>query len=358
MTILIVAFLLAVLVSFTCSLVEAVILSLSPATVALLMEEGRRSGNILQSYKGKIDRPLSAILTLNTVANTVGAAVVGAQAQAVFGSQWIAFFSALLTVIILVFSEIIPKTVGAVFCKELAPAVAYIIKGLVTVTYPLVLIFEALARLIKAKAPRTMVTREEMVMTAEMSRAEGQLQDREGSIIRNLLHLDQIDVRDVMTPRSVLFALSQEETVGEAIRLHVPIRFSRIPIYGRDLDDITGLVRRYQINQACSQGQNETSLKALANPIHAVPEAMTVAAALDEFIKRREQLFLVVDEYGGTAGIITLEDAIETLLGVEIVDELDSVVDMRKHALEQWEKIKKARGMEFESPGRSEPREG
>lgn len=343
MTALIIYFSLAVVISFLCSLLEAVLLSISHTYIAILIEEGKRSGHILDKFKNKIDSPLSAILTINTVANTVGAAGVGAQALAVFGSKWVAAVSAILTFSILVFSEIIPKTIGAVYWRKLAPTAAYLITGLIYITFPFVIIFEALGRLIAGKDSQSKVTREEIDAVADMGIEEGELLDRERRVIKNILHLHQIYVRDVMTPRSVLFALPKNITVKEAISEHAPMRFSRIPVYGRDLDDISGIIRRYPLNLAFSEGKGDKALADLAGPINAVPGSMTVADVLEEFIQRREHLFLVVDEYGGTFGIITLEDAIETLLGVEIMDELDSVEDMRKYALEQWEKRKNGR---------------
>ena len=340
MTALFAYFFLAVTISFICSLLEAVILSLTHAHVAVMIKKGNRSGQILKRLKEKIDHPLAAILTLNTVANTVGAAGVGAQALAVFGSKWVAIFSGLLTFCILVFSEIIPKTLGAVFWKQLAPTAAYLIRGMIFITYPLVIAFETLGRLIASRDKQVKITREEMIVAAEMGRAEGELGDREKSVIKNLLRLHNIFVRDILTPRSVLFALPKDQTVGQAVKENPQMPFSRIPVFGRDLDDIAGLVRRYEIREAFTRGMHGQLLEELANPIHAVPKSKSVADVLDEFIQRREHLFLVVDEYGGTDGVISLEDAIETLLGVEIVDELDSVEDMRKFAREQWEKRK------------------
>jgi CBS domain containing-hemolysin-like protein len=345
MTLLILYFALAVLVSFLCSLMEAVLLSVTHANVAILVEQGKKSGHILQEFKDKIDHPLSAILTLNTITHTVGAAGVGAQAQVVFGNQYVAVMSAVLTFVILVFSEIIPKTLGAVYVKQLAPMSAYTIRFLIFLTYPLVVSFEVLGRLISSRAPRIKMTREEVLVAADMGQAEGELEDRERSIIRNLLALHNILVRQVMTPRPVVFALDKSKTVSEVVAEYPTIQFSRIPIYGNNLDDIDGLVRRYQINKALSMGQMETTLAELAQPVHVVPASKPVAEVLDEFIETREHLFLVVDEYGGTAGIISLEDAIETLLGVEIVDELDSVADMQAYALEQWEKRKRSQEM-------------
>ena len=342
MTLLILYFCLAIFVSFFCSLMEAVILSLSHAHVELMIKAGRPSGRILKAFKNKIDRPLAAILTLNTVANTVGAAGVGAQSLVVFGSKWVALASAILTFTILVFSEIIPKTLGAVYWKKLAPPSAYVIRVLIWIAWPFVVSFEVLGRFLSGSAPRIRVTREEMVMAADMGRAEGQLVDRERRVIKNLLRLDNIPAKDIMTPRSVMFALSREFTVSQVIRDYSPLTFSRIPVYGLDRDDISGLVYRAKLNQAVHQGRTDLRLEELASPIYVVPGLKSVSEVLDEFIRRREHLFLVVDEYGGTAGLITLEDCIETLLGEEIVDELDSVEDMQKFAREMWEKKKKA----------------
>ena len=250
MTMLVTYFCLALFVSFVCSLLEAIMLSVSLAHIEVMVEQGRKSGLLLRRFKHKIDRPLSAVLTLNTIANTVGAAGVGAQAHAVLGSKWVALASAVLTFCILVFSEIIPKTLGSVFNKELAPYAAYAIRFLIVLTYPFVVTFEALGRLIASRGPHARITREELAVTAEISGKEGELAERERHVIRNILALGNIQARTVMTPRLVLFALPKDQTLNQAVKEHSPIRFSRIPVYGHDLDDIVGLVRRYEINQA------------------------------------------------------------------------------------------------------------
>jgi CBS domain containing-hemolysin-like protein len=332
MTALVVYFLLAVLSSFVCSLSEAVLLSISHAHVALLIQSNRPSGRILARFKERIDHPLSAILTINTVANTMGATAVGAQTLQVFGNQAVALASGIMTLVILIFSEITPKTLGSVYCKQLAPLTAYVIQTLIWITYPLVIIFRAWSRMLSPDEPQAKVTREEVGIAADMGQEEGQIHDRERRIIHNLLELHKIPVRNVMTPRTVIFALPQTETVGEAVTNHSQLRYSRIPVFGKDLDDITGLVRRFQISQAVNQDREDQALSELASPMAVIPESASVAQALEEFITRREHIFLVVDEYGGTGGLITLEDAVETLLGVEIVDELDSVEDLQQHA--------------------------
>lgn len=350
MTGLIVFFCLALGVSFFCSLMEAVILSVSHSFIESLVNKGWRSGQVLRELKERIDRPLAAILTLNTVANTVGAAGVGAQALkvyyarygAMYGDTYAGYFvgvaSGVLTLAILVLSEIIPKTLGAAYWKRLGPAAGYAIRGMIVVLYPVVAASEGLARWLARGEAQQKMSREEMLASAQIGADEGSLRRQETRIIRNLLRLQGIRAREVLTPRKVVRAFPERLTVGEVVRNHSPLEFSRLPVYGKDLDDVRGFVLRYELLQAYSKGRVTESLGRLAKPIHAVPETKSVANILEEFIRRREQIFLAVDEYGGTAGIITLEDAIETLLGVEIVDESDSVADMRAWAKQQAER--------------------
>jgi len=330
-------------ISFLCSLLEAVILSITPAYVSALQKDRPRAAHLLNELKSNIDRPLSAILTLNTVAHTVGAAGVGAEVLNLWSSKYVAIASAVLTLLILIFSEIIPKTLGAVYAKRIAPASAYIIRSLIFILYPFVLALEAISNLLAKGGTRAKISREEMIATARIGQSQGTLQIREFRVIQNMLHLKNIRVKDILTPRSVLLAFRKDRSLAEVVRRHSPIRFSRIPVYDKNPDDIIGFVHRYKVLQAFSQGHGLDKLESLASPIHAIPDTKSVSSTLDEFISRREQIFLVVDEYGGTAGIITLEDAIETLLGVEIVDEFDTVEDMRKFALAQWETRKKKR---------------
>ncbi len=335
-------FLLAVLLSFLCSILEAVLLSVSHAHIELLIRDEVRSGRILRRLKRKVNQPLAAILTVNTVANTVGAAGVGAQALTVFGSGWVALVSGLLTFAILVFSEVIPKTLGAAHWKRLAPFSAYAIYGLIILCYPVVLFLRAVSLVVARTGgdPRR-VTRRELSALAGIGADEGTLMGKEKQVIQNLLRLKYIRAGDVMTPRSVMTALPKDLTVAQALERADKLKFSRIPIYEENIDRVTGLVLRIHIYEAQAAGKDGQTMEQLAQPIHAVPESKSIAGTLDEFIKRREHLFLVVDEYGGTEGIVTLEDAIETLLGVEIIDEFDSVADMRQYALECWEKKKR-----------------
>ena len=340
---LILFFVLALGTSFLCSLLEAVTLSLTHPYVAALETRRPRSASLLHQIMDRIDRALSAILTLNTVANTVGAVGVGAQAAKLWGNAYLAITSGVLTLMILVFSEIIPKTLGAVHWRRLAPMAAYWIFALTwLLKYPIT-VLELISGLLVPKGKHARFSREEMMASVRIGTKEGALRERESRVIHNMLHLRSIRVKDILTPRSVVMALSKHQTIAQAVDVHSTIRFSRIPVYSKDLDHIIGIVSRYGMLQSLADGKGSQALQTLVKPIHAVPETKSVSSALDTFIRRKEHIFLVVDEYGGTAGLLTLEDAIETLLGVEIVDELDKVEDMRKWAVQLWKKRQQAR---------------
>ncbi len=333
----------ALIISFFCSLLESVILSVTHAYIALLIKRKHRSGRMLEKMKKNINHSLAAILTLNTIANVVGAAGVGAQSYQLFGKEWVAVASGTLTLLILVCSEIIPKTLGAVYWKKLAPEAAYLIKILAVITFPIVIILEAISRFITRKGHQVKITRDEIKVLAEIGASEGILIEKESRIIKNLLLLNEMRVEDILTPRAVILVFQKDQNVEEVITRNSSIPFSRIPIFNKGLDDIIGFVHQKELLEEYYTGNKSKKLKKLVNPIYAVPESKPIADLLDEFISRREHIFLVIDEYGGTAGIVTLEDAIETLLGVEIVDEFDSVEDMRSLALEKWKSRRKKR---------------
>jgi CBS domain containing-hemolysin-like protein len=338
MGLLIFYFSLALAVSFLCSLLESVILSITRTHIAIESKEGKKSSTILESLKENINRPLAAILTVNTVANVVGAAGVGAQSLQIFGSKAVAISSAILTISILVFSEIIPKTIGAVYWKKLSGFAAYAIRGLIWVTLPLVYLSEWFYSWVVKDDEDPKVSREEMLAMAEMGEDEGTIEEKEGDIIENLLNLRDVKAEDVMTPRNVVFALSKHLSVKEVMDKYSPIVFSRIPVFENDLDTIIGFVHRYDLVKKQAEDKFEIKMGDIMDPIHTISETESIAFILDEFVHRRQQIFHVVDEFGTTTGIITLEDAIETLLGVEIIDEHDSVVDMRKLASEKWKR--------------------
>ena len=342
MTLLFLYLFLAVFVSFMCSLLEAVILSVTPSFIDTEINNNKKYAGVLKKLKEEIDRPLAAILTLNTIAHTVGAAGVGSEVNKIYGDELVALASGVLTFVILIFSEIIPKTLGAGNWKTFAPFAAYCIRFMILILYPIVSLTEIISDLVGGSGKNNF-TREEMIATAEIGVGHGALKKKESNIIKNLLMLDNIYVYDIMTPRSVVMALPREMTVEEIIETHKPIRYSRIPVFKENMDHIEGVVHRYQILEASSNDQDQLTLKELMTGLHSVPEDISVSACLDQLIHRNDHIFLVVDKYGSTSGIVTLEDAIETLLGVEIVDEFDSVTDLRAHALEQWKKRKKQR---------------
>ncbi len=329
MTLLLLYLALALGVSFLCSLLEAALLSVPRSYVTLLVEQKHKSGVKLERMKRDIDRPLAAILTLNTIAHTVGAAGVGAQSAIVFGDVWVGLASAILTLLILVLSEIIPKRFGAVYAKGLAPFTAWMTGLLITMLLPVVVMLEWINRLVGGESEQSRLSRAELNSIADMGHREGAITADEAHVIRNVLALREIETRQIMTPRKVVFALPQDQTVRDTVNPEQPLRFARMPIHSGDLDHITGLVTRYDILHAFGRGELDTTLVDLARPIHPVPEHAAVADVLEQFLDHHTQLFQVVDEYGGTAGIVTLEDTMETLLGSEIVDETDVEIDMQ-----------------------------
>ncbi len=324
-------------ISFFSSLVEVVILSITPAFVAVSAESGSRSAKLLEHLLEKIDRPLSAILTMNTITNTMGSAAIAYLVQHEFGDFAVSVSSVILTFVILFGAEILPKSIAANHWKALAPFAAYYAQVLIIALYPFVFLSEKMASRIRRTDESPEVTREEVMMTAEIGVEEGALKLKESNIIRNLLMLDKIFVSDIMTPRSVFFALEGSMTVDEVADKYKPIRFSRVPVYNNSLDNIIGITHRYKILETLSNDLHDKKIENLIEPIASIPEQMTVSQALDYFIKEKEHLALATDEYGVVTGLVTLEDAVETLLGVEIVDEFDNIEDMRKYALEQWQ---------------------
>lgn len=340
MTVIIVVTLIALASSFLCSLLEAVILSVNSSYIEVKIKEGKAYAHHLKVLKANIDRPLAAILAMNTIVNTMGSAAIADQILKIWGDGVLAAASFVLTLLILFLSEITPKTLGALHWKFFTPFATYAIRIIIFILYPIVFVGELIASAIGGDKKHN-VSREEMIATAEMGATHGTLKKKETTIIKNLLMLDNMYVYDIMTPRSVVMALSQDMTIEEVIAKYKPIRYSRIPVYSSDMDHIEGVVHRYQILEASSGDHDKVKLKEIMRPIHRVSENLTVSTCLDEMIQKNAHIFIVNDEYGSTLGIVTMEDAIETLLGVEIVDEFDSVTDLRAYALEKWRKRKK-----------------
>lgn len=337
-TVLIIYIVIALGVSFLCSVLEAVLLSTTPSYVEQLADQGKRAGRLMQRHKQDVERPISAILTLNTIAHTVGAAGAGAEAAGLFGNQFLGLISAVLTLLILVFSEIIPKTLGAVYWRKLTPPAAYVIQVLVVGLSPAVWFFEKLTVLLRTNQSEVTVTRADLEMLVRIGAKEGSLLEQENRVMRNLLRLNQVKVETIMTPRTVMTALPQALTIQEVMERYSAVPYSRIPLYKDDRDDVVGYVLRYHILQKSVLGEHHVTLESLRQPIKVIPETASVGQVLTDFVNQQEHIFLVLDEYGGTAGIVTLEDAIESLLGMEITDESDVVADLRQLAEQRFKR--------------------
>lgn len=336
MALLLIYLLTALLISFLCSISEAVMLS---TTISYIESISRRSkgARLLKKMKKNIDRPLAAILSLNTIANTFGAAGVGAQAVAVFGNEYFGLASAILTVLILVFSEIIPKSIGSNYWRELCVPVAYFVQGLIYLIFPVVVVSELLTRLFNRKSVKT-VSREEIAALANIGEREGVFESSEGKIINNLVKLKSIKVKDVMTPRTVVVVANENTTLERFFSNKENLRYSRIPVYKDSIDDITGFVLKADILQYLADGKKNVKLKNLRRPIINCYENTSIYNFYNILVARKQQIALVIDEYGGMEGIVTIEDAVETLLGMEITDESDAQIDMQKFAKERWKK--------------------
>ncbi len=326
----------ALITSFLCSIMEAVLLSTPLSYIKAKVEKGAKSAISFLSLKEDIDKPLSAILSLNTVAHTVGAAGVGAQATIVFGEAYFGIVSAVLTILILVLTEIIPKTLGANYNKELMGISAKIIKGMIILTYPLVVISAVLTRLLSRKSASLTVSREEISALANIGADEGIFGDKENKIIQNLIRLKSIKITEIMTPRIVVVVANENMTLQEFLKNKDFLHFSRIPIYEGNRDSITGYVFRELVFEKLAEDFFDLTLKDIKRDIVTFPASITLFNAWEEMLNKKEHIALIVDEYGGMDGIATLEDIIETLLGFEIVDEKDRVDDMQQYAMERW----------------------
>ena len=329
MTMLVLYATLALGVSFLCSLLEASLLSLPRSQVESMVAEGSRVGRAMKKLKDNIDRPLAAILTLNTVAHTVGAAGVGAEATHLFGEAWIGVVSGLMTLAILIFSEIIPKSIGARNARALAGATSWIANAMITLCYPIILGLEQINKRFGLEKHGDHIDRMEVLATIRLGHQGGELAVREHRTMMNLMTMSKIKVSEVLTPRTVIFALPAATTVNEAIQNNQPLQFARIPIYEASIDDAQRYITRYDLMQALSAGKGDEPLRVFSRALPAIPEQASVSDLLDFLLNKHEHMTLVVDEHGGVEGLATLEDAFETLLGEEIIDETDPAPDMR-----------------------------
>ena len=329
-------FLLALVFSFLCSLWEAVLLSISPSHARVHSQKGTRVGQTLEDFKANIDRPLAAILTLNTIAHTVGAIGVGQEAAAIWAdaSPWITRIAvpASMTIAILVFSEIVPKTIGALHWQRFVIFTVHSLRVLVAALAPFVWLSQTITRNLKRDAARPVLTRTDFLAMAELGAEEGVFEAEESEMISHLIRFQTIQARDVMTPRTVVAMASERESIadyyGSAKRQH----FSRIPLYNESKDHVTGYVLKDDMLTALVEGRGSEPLTTLRREIVTVGETYAITDLFTVLRTRQEHLAVVMDDFGGMAGIVTMEDVIETLLGLEIVDETDATTDMRELA--------------------------
>ena len=344
MTLLATYLLIAIGVSFLCSVLEAVLLSVTPGYIASQQALEADHAQPLRDVKDNLDESISSILILNTFAHTMGAAGVGAQAVRVFGAQWETLVAFLLTLAILYFSEIIPKTLGARYWKQLALPSALIIRWLIKLLYPLVWLSAKLSNLFARGPHSSAISREELAAMARLGATHGALGPQESELLENMLQLRHTRTEEILTPRTVVCALEASLSVEQALAALSDVPFTRIPVFDANLDTVLGLVLRPKIYEVQRDGGEARPLSEFVSPIHRVSGELPVLRLLDLFIKRREHMFLVEDEYGQTAGIATLEDAVETLLGREIMDESDTVEDMQELARSKYRgRLRKSR---------------
>ncbi len=322
----------AILISAVCSLFEAVLYSVPLRHVEAMIQKGRMGGRTFRRLRQKVDRPIAAILSLNTIANTAGAAFAGAAATAVFGQQWLGYFSAAFTLAILIFSEIIPKTAGVVYGRSLAGVVAYALKGLVWFMTPVIWLMSLITRLIGPGSKDEAVTAEELQSMARLSRRTGGIKIFQEQAIERVLTLQEKTAKDVMTPRTVIFSLNKRLKLSETVKIVGKWEHSRIPLYDKSPEDVVGIVHTKDILVALAEEQRENQLANFMRPIHFVAETARLNVVLGEFLELKQHLFAVIDEYGGLAGLISLEDILEEILGREIVDESDQVADKQELA--------------------------
>ena len=326
---------LALGVSFLCSILEAVVLSIPHTHIAVLQKEKSKISAIWSRLKDDdAVRPLTAILTLNTIAHTMGAAGVGSQVQILYGEESLTIASVILTLAVLFLSEIIPKTLGTAYWRQLSPISGHILNFMTKLLVFIIIPIQWL-KAILPKGEYSLVTRDDVAALADLGEEEGILEQDEETVILNLLRLREITVGEVMTPRVVVTAFQSDSTIRDILQENTVIRFSRIPVYGESIDDINGVVIRSELLMAASRDEWDRTISEFTKPVKSIKGDSSVDHALDMFLTERQQVAVVEDEFGGTAGLVTMEDVLETLLGEEIVDELDEVDDMRELAREQ-----------------------
>lgn len=363
MTLLIIYATISIFFSFLCSILEAVLLSISPTFINVKKSEGLEYGTQLEIYKKDVDKPLIAILTINTIAHTVGAILVGVQAKVAYAEMYgstsrtifgfsitedlmVGIVSTIMTILILVASEIIPKTIGATYWKQLANFTAKTLKVMIfPLKYTGILwLLQLTTKLIGGKGHGSILSRESFLVMADMAEKEGVFQESESKVIRNLIGFKEIKVKDVMTPRSVLKSADQDDTIQSFYNSHKKLRFSRIPLFEENPDNITGYFLKDDLLEAIINGKGEQPLKSIIRTIFITERELSIPDLFENLIQAKEHIALVVDEYGSVSGVVSQEDVIETLLGLEIMDESDHVADLQLLARKSWEKRAKRMG--------------
>jgi CBS domain containing-hemolysin-like protein len=364
MTLLIVYATISIFFSFLCSILEAVLLSITPTFINIKKNEGLEYAAELEALKRDVDKPLIAILTINTIAHTVGAILVGVQAKVAYAEMYgtsvksilgikitedimVGIVSTIMTILILVASEIIPKTIGATYWKQLASFTANTLKILI---FPLkwtgfLWVLQLTTKLIGGKGHGSILNRESFLVMTEMAEKDGVFQKNESKVIRNLLGFKEIKVNDVMTPRSVLEIADESQTIQSFYNEHKKLRFSRIPVFAENPDEITGYFLKDNLLEAIINGKGNENLASIRRNILITERDLTIPDLFDQLIQEKEHIALVVDEYGSVSGIVSQEDVIETLLGLEIMDESDSVEDLQALARKSWENRAKRMGI-------------
>jgi CBS domain containing-hemolysin-like protein len=353
MTLLILFATLSIFFSFLCSILEAVLLSVSPTFINVKKKEGKAFASQLEALKKDVDKPLIAILTLNTVAHTVGAILVGVQAEQLpykidlFGMNIVGIVSAIMTILILVVSEIIPKTIGATHWKKLAGISTSILSILIFIFKwtGILWILQLFTKIFGKGGHGSVLSREDFTAMTDIAEQEGVFQESESKVIKNLLSFKEVQVKDIMTPRTVLKSADEEQTIQAFFDEHPMLRFSRIPIYAEHSDNITGYFLKDQLLEAIINGKGEQPLKNIKRPILVTKRSLPIPNLFEQLIDQREHIALVVDEYGSVSGLVTQEDMIETLLGLEIMDESDNIEDLQLLARKSWERRAKRLGI-------------
>ena len=329
----------ALAISFLCSILESTLMSTPISYITMREEEGYKPAVRFKEYKQEPSRPIAAILSLNTIANTIGAAGVGRQATILFGSQWFGLVSALMTILILIFAEIIPKTIGTTRWKSLMGFATLAIRGLIFIMYPLVILIELITKWVAPEdAQEAVVSRDEVSAMANVAEEEGDLEEDENTIIQNLISMDEVPAYEVMTPR-VVCEIAPESMTLKAFYKNMRFRHhSRIPVYANDDEYITGYILRMEALQLMAEDKFDTTLGEIRRDVATFDEDTPLDKIWDEMLSKDEQIAIIINEYGSFQGILTLEDVIETLLGSEIVDENDTVRDMQQLARDRWKK--------------------